>query len=94
MLPRQVADDLRQGKSAAAQSYVSATVFFRSDVCVCVRESVSVCECVCSHCPEPSRYHLIPYSITLLIAMTFDYIYIYSSVDPLNLIQMEGHMLN
>ncbi|XP_031441391.1 atrial natriuretic peptide receptor 1-like [Clupea harengus] len=31
MLPRQVADDLRQGKSAAAQSYVSATVFF-SDI--------------------------------------------------------------
>ncbi|MFT7815189.1 atrial natriuretic peptide receptor 1-like [Arapaima gigas] len=31
MLPRQVADDLRQGKPAQAQSYVSATVFF-SDI--------------------------------------------------------------
>ncbi|XP_049608409.1 atrial natriuretic peptide receptor 1-like [Syngnathus scovelli] len=31
MLPRQVADDLRQGKSSEAQSYVSATVFF-SDI--------------------------------------------------------------
>ncbi|KAJ4945240.1 hypothetical protein JOQ06_013775, partial [Pogonophryne albipinna] len=31
MLPRQVADDLRQGKPLKAQSYVSATVFF-SDI--------------------------------------------------------------
>uniref|UniRef100_A0A667WN19 Guanylate cyclase n=1 Tax=Myripristis murdjan TaxID=586833 RepID=A0A667WN19_9TELE len=31
MLPRQVADDLRQGKPSQAQSYVSATVFF-SDI--------------------------------------------------------------
>ncbi|XP_028298297.1 atrial natriuretic peptide receptor 1 [Gouania willdenowi] len=31
MLPRQVADDLRQGKSSQALSYVSATVFF-SDI--------------------------------------------------------------
>uniref|UniRef100_A0A672ZB34 Guanylate cyclase n=2 Tax=Sphaeramia orbicularis TaxID=375764 RepID=A0A672ZB34_9TELE len=31
MLPRQVADDLRQGKPSEAQSYVSATVFF-SDI--------------------------------------------------------------
>ncbi|KAM7366688.1 hypothetical protein PAMP_016103 [Pampus punctatissimus] len=31
MLPRQVADDLRQGKPLQAQSYVSATVFF-SDI--------------------------------------------------------------
>ncbi|TNN31092.1 Atrial natriuretic peptide receptor 1 [Liparis tanakae] len=31
MLPRQVADDLRQGKPMKAQSYVSATVFF-SDI--------------------------------------------------------------
>ncbi|XP_061109244.1 atrial natriuretic peptide receptor 1-like [Conger conger] len=31
MLPRQVADDLRQGKASEAQSYVSATVFF-SDI--------------------------------------------------------------
>ncbi|XP_028824272.1 atrial natriuretic peptide receptor 1-like isoform X2 [Denticeps clupeoides] len=31
MLPKQVADDLRQGKPCAAQSYVSATVFF-SDI--------------------------------------------------------------
>uniref|UniRef100_A0A3Q2Y5M5 Guanylate cyclase n=1 Tax=Hippocampus comes TaxID=109280 RepID=A0A3Q2Y5M5_HIPCM len=31
MLPRQVADDLRQGKTSEAQSYVSATVFF-SDI--------------------------------------------------------------
>ncbi|XP_061922901.1 atrial natriuretic peptide receptor 1-like [Entelurus aequoreus] len=31
MLPRQVADDLRQGKQSQAQSYVSATVFF-SDI--------------------------------------------------------------
>ncbi|XP_061566805.1 atrial natriuretic peptide receptor 2 [Cololabis saira] len=31
MLPRQVADDLRQGKLSEAQSYVSATVFF-SDI--------------------------------------------------------------
>ncbi|KAM6909403.1 atrial natriuretic peptide receptor 1 [Xenentodon cancila] len=31
MLPKQVADDLRQGKPSAAQSYVSATVFF-SDI--------------------------------------------------------------
>lgn len=29
MLPKQVADDLRQGKHAQAQSYLSATVFFR-----------------------------------------------------------------
>ncbi|KAG7232193.1 hypothetical protein INR49_009452 [Caranx melampygus] len=29
MLPKQVADDLRQGKPSQAQSYVSATVFFR-----------------------------------------------------------------
>lgn len=29
MLPKQVADDLRQGKQSQAQSYVSATVFFR-----------------------------------------------------------------
>uniref|UniRef100_A0A3Q4G5M1 Guanylate cyclase domain-containing protein n=1 Tax=Neolamprologus brichardi TaxID=32507 RepID=A0A3Q4G5M1_NEOBR len=28
MLPKQVADDLRQGKPSQAQSYVSATVFF------------------------------------------------------------------
>ncbi|XP_061525702.1 atrial natriuretic peptide receptor 1-like [Phycodurus eques] len=31
MLPRQVADDLRQGKPSEAQSYVSATIFF-SDI--------------------------------------------------------------
>ncbi|XP_042339403.1 atrial natriuretic peptide receptor 1-like, partial [Plectropomus leopardus] len=31
MLPKQVADDLRQGKPMQAQSYVSATVFF-SDI--------------------------------------------------------------
>ncbi|KAI5609296.1 atrial natriuretic peptide receptor 2-like, partial [Silurus asotus] len=31
MLPKQVADDLRQGKQSQAQSYVSATVFF-SDI--------------------------------------------------------------
>ncbi|TKS93326.1 Atrial natriuretic peptide receptor 2 [Collichthys lucidus] len=30
MLPKQVADDLRQGKPLQAQSYVSATVYFRS----------------------------------------------------------------
>ena len=29
MLPKQVADDLRQGKPSQAQSYISATVFFR-----------------------------------------------------------------
>lgn len=29
MLPKQVADDLRQGKHAQAQSYSSATIFFR-----------------------------------------------------------------
>lgn len=29
MLPKQVADDLRQGKRAQAQSYLSATIFFR-----------------------------------------------------------------
>lgn len=29
MLPKQVADDLRQGKPLQAQSYVSATIFFR-----------------------------------------------------------------
>lgn len=29
MLPKQVADDLRQGKPLQAQSYISATVFFR-----------------------------------------------------------------
>lgn len=29
MLPKQVADDLRQGRPLQAQSYVSATVFFR-----------------------------------------------------------------
>lgn len=31
MLPKQVADDLRQGKPLQAQSYVSATIFFRWD---------------------------------------------------------------
>ncbi|NXG25443.1 ANPRA protein, partial [Grallaria varia] len=31
MLPKQVADDLRQGKHAQAQSYLSATIFF-SDI--------------------------------------------------------------
>lgn len=29
MLPKQVADDLRQGRPLQAQSYVSASVFFR-----------------------------------------------------------------
>lgn len=29
MLPKQVADDLRQGKPLQAQSYYSATIFFR-----------------------------------------------------------------
>lgn len=35
MLPKQVADDLRQGKTSQAQSYVSATVFFRWEAQTC-----------------------------------------------------------
>lgn len=52
MLPKQVADDLRQGKPLQAQSYVSATIFFRwgrekvtEGFSLCFRFWVLLCFC-------------------------------------------------